>query len=195
MIYLENFALIALAILALLGSVVTVPQGSIGVITIFGKYRRIMSPGLNFKIPLIESVHRRISIQNRSIELYFQAITMDQANVYFRTMLLFSVSDANEETIKSVAFKFYNDKDFMTALTRTIEGSVRGFVATKRQSEILALRSEIVESVKVSIDHTLEAWGYNLHDLALNDITFDEVITKSMAQVVASSNLKAAAEN
>jgi regulator of protease activity HflC (stomatin/prohibitin superfamily) len=137
MIYLENFALIALAILALLGSVVTVPQGSIGVITIFGKYRRIMSPGLNFKIPLIESVHRRISIQNRSIELDFQAITMDQANVYFRTMLLFSVSDANEETIKSVAFKFYNDKDFMTALTRTIEGSVRGFVATKRQSEIL----------------------------------------------------------
>ena len=193
MIYLENFALIALAILALLGSVVTVPQGSIGVITIFGKYRRIMSPGLNFKIPLIESVHRRISIQNRSIELDFQAITMDQANVYFRTMLLFSVSDANEETIKSVAFKFYNDKDFMTALTRTIEGSVRGFVATKRQSEILALRSEIVQSVKVSIDHTLEAWGYNLHDLALNDITFDEVITKSMAQVVASSNLKAAA--
>ncbi len=195
MIYLENFAFIALAILALLGSVVTVAQGTIGVITIFGKYRRIMSPGLNFKIPLIESVHRRISIQNRSIELDFQAITMDQANVYFRTMLLFSVSDANEETIKSVAFKFFNDKDFMTALTRTIEGSVRGFVATKRQSEILALRSEIVESVKVSIDHTLEAWGYNLHDLALNDITFDEVITKSMAQVVASSNLKAAAEN
>jgi regulator of protease activity HflC (stomatin/prohibitin superfamily) len=34
-----------------------------------------------------------------------------------------------------------------------------------------------------------------LQDLALNDITFDEAITKSMAQVVASSNLKAAAEN
>lgn len=154
-----------------------------------------MYPGLNFKIPLIEKMLRKISIQNRSIELDFQAITMDQANVYFRTMLLFSVSNANEETIKSVAFKFFGDKDFMTALTRTIEGSVRGFVATKRQSEILSLRSEIVESVKVSIDHTLENWGYNLHDLALNDITFDEVITKSMAQVVASSNLKAAAEN
>jgi regulator of protease activity HflC (stomatin/prohibitin superfamily) len=83
----------------------------------------------------------------------------------------------------------------MTALIRTIEGSIRGFVATKRQSEILALRKEIVESVKESIDHGLETWGYHLLDLQLNDITFDEAITKSMAQVVASSNLKAAAEN
>jgi regulator of protease activity HflC (stomatin/prohibitin superfamily) len=88
-----------------------------------------------------------------------------------------------------------NDRDFMTALIRTIEGSIRGFVATKRQSEILALRKEIVESVKESIDHGLETWGYHLLDLQLNDITFDEAITKSMAQVVASSNLKAAAEN
>ena len=96
---------------------------------------------------------------------------------------------------KNVAFKFVNDRDFMTALIRTIEGSIRGFVATKRQAEILALRKEIVESVKEGIDAVLESWGYHLIDLQLNDITFDDVITKSMAQVVASSNLKAAAEN
>ena len=110
-------------------------------------------------------------------------------------MLLYSVFDNREETLKNVAFKFVNDRDFMTALIRTIEGSIRGFVATKRQAEILALRKEIVESVKEGIDAVLEAWGYHLIDLQLNDITFDEVITKSMAQVVASSNLKAAAEN
>jgi regulator of protease activity HflC (stomatin/prohibitin superfamily) len=105
------------------------------------------------------------------------------------------VFDNREETLKNVAFKFVNDRDFMTALIRTIEGSIRGFVATKRQAEILALRKEIVESVKEGIDAVLESWGYHLIDLQLNDITFDEVITKSMAQVVASSNLKAAAEN
>jgi regulator of protease activity HflC (stomatin/prohibitin superfamily) len=127
--------------------------------------------------------------------LDFQAITQDQANVYFKAMLLYSVFDNREETLKNVAFKFVNDRDFMTALIRTIEGSIRGFVATKRQAEILALRKEIVESVKEGIDAVLESWGYHLIDLQLNDITFDEVITKSMAQVVASSNLKAAAEN
>ena len=190
-----NYIYLGLAVLALLSSIMTVQQGSVAIITMFGKYRRILYPGLNFRIPLLEAVYRKVSIQNRSIELDFQAITQDQANVYFKAMLLYSVFDNREETLKNVAFKFVNDRDFMTALIRTIEGSIRGFVATKRQAEILALRKEIVESVKEGIDAVLESWGYHLIDLQLNDITFDEVITKSMAQVVASSNLKAAAEN
>ena len=190
-----TWVILSLALLTLLLAIVTVRQGTIAVLTIFGKYRRILGPGLNFRIPFFERVHRIVSIQNRSIELDFQAITQDQANVYFKAMLLYSVLDSNEETIKNVAFKFVDERDFMTALIRTIEGSIRGFVATKRQAEILSLRKEIVESVKESIDHVLETWGYHLLDLQLNDITFDEAITKSMAQVVASSNLKAAAEN
>ncbi|HRG38666.1 MAG TPA: SPFH domain-containing protein [Bacteroidia bacterium] len=176
-------------------SFVTVQQGYIAVITIFGKYRRIMEPGLNFKIPFIEVVYKRVSVQNRSVELEFQAITIDQANVYFKAMLLYAVVNTNEESIKNVAFKFVDDRNLMQALVRTIEGSIRGFVATKRQAEVLSLRKEIVNDVKEQIDQTLETWGYHLLDLQLNDITFDDAIIKSMAQVVASNNLKAAAEN
>jgi len=83
----------------------------------------------------------------------------------------------------------------MQALIRTVEGSIRAFVATKRQSEVLILRRDIVEHVKEQLDQILESWGYHLQDLQLNDITFDDVIMKSMSQVVASNNLKAAAEN
>jgi regulator of protease activity HflC (stomatin/prohibitin superfamily) len=183
------------ALLLLFLSFVTVAQGTIAVVTVFGKYRRVLSPGLNMKIPFIEVVFKRVSIQNRSVELEFQAITVDQANVYFKAMLLYSVINTNEESIKNVAFKFIDDRNFMQALVRTIEGSIRGFVATKKQAEVLSLRKEIVEDVKGQIDQSLEEWGYHLIDLQLNDITFDEAIIKSMAQVVASSNLKAAAEN
>jgi regulator of protease activity HflC (stomatin/prohibitin superfamily) len=174
---------------------VTVNQGFINVITMFGKYRRILTPGLSFKIPLLEQVAKRISIQNRSVELEFQAVTVDQANVYFKSMLLYAVQNADEETIKKVAFKFISDKDLMQALTRTIEGSIRSFVATKKQAEILGLRKDIVEFVKDQIDHSLEDWGYHLMDLQINDITFDQAIIDSMSRVVASNNLKAAAEN
>jgi regulator of protease activity HflC (stomatin/prohibitin superfamily) len=129
------------------------------------------------------------------VELEFQAVTQDQANVYFKSMLLYSVLDEREETIKLVAFKFYSDKDLMQALVRTIEGTIRAYVATKRQSEILSLRREIVNFVKEEIDASLEGWGYHLIDLQINDITFDTVILDSMSRVVASNNLKAAAEN
>ena len=184
-----------LLLLVIITSFVAIPQGNIAVITLFGKYRRILHPGLNFKIPFFESIFKRVSIQNRALEMEFQAITQDQANVYFKAMLVYSVLDANEDTIKNVAFKFMDDRNFSQALIRTIEGSVRGFVATKKQAEILLLRREIVDDVKETLDQTLETWGFHLIDLQLNDILFDAEITASMAKVVASNNLKAAAEN
>ena len=82
---------IVIIVLIIFTAVQTVQQGTVVVITIFGKYKRILQPGLNMKIPLIEQVYKRISIQNRSVELEFQAVTIDQANVYFKSMLLFMV--------------------------------------------------------------------------------------------------------
>jgi len=183
------------ALVILISSFVTVKQGTIAVITVFGKYRRLLRPGLSLKIPLIENIHSRISIQNRSVELSFQAVTQDQANVYFKAMLLYSVINHDEETIKNVAFKFVDATNLMQALIRTIEGSIRAYVATQKQANVLAQRNEIVEHVKHQIDQVLESWGYHLQDLQLNDITFDEEIMRSMSRVVASHNLKAAAEN
>ncbi len=191
----ESYIYIACLLILIILSFRTVAQGTVAVVTIFGKYRRILGPGLNFIIPFIESVHKRISVQNRSAELGFQAVTIDQANVNFTAMLLYSVLDQNEDTIKSVAFKFVDEKNLMQALIRSIEGSVRSFVAIKRQSEVLVLRREIVDNVKEHLDKTLEDWGYHLIDLQINDITFDEEVMRSMAKVVASNNLKAAAEN
>jgi regulator of protease activity HflC (stomatin/prohibitin superfamily) len=110
-------------------------------------------------------------------------------------MILFSVIDNEEETIKKVAFKFIDEKNLMQALIRTIEGNIRAFVAMKKQSEVLSLRREIVDHVKEQIDNVIEEWGYHLQDLQINDITFDEAVMHSMSKVVASNNLKAAAEN
>lgn len=182
-------------IVLILSSVKTVPQGNVAVTTVFGKYHSIRRPGLNFLIPFVEKIFRRISTQNRAVELQFQAITQDQANVYFTAMMVYSVYNEAEDTVKNVAFKFVSEKDFLTALVRSVEGSTRGFVATMRQAEILGLRGEIVAEVKENLDVTVETWGYHLIDLQLNDITFDQAITTSMAQVVASNNLKAAATN
>jgi regulator of protease activity HflC (stomatin/prohibitin superfamily) len=177
------------------GVLFTINQGTIGVVTRLGKYHSIKRPGLNFKVPFFDQIYKRVSIQNRSVELEFQAVTVDQANVYFKSMLLYSVLNVDEETIKNVAFKFISDKDLMQALVRTVEGSIRAFVATKKQAEVLNVRRDIVENVKEQVDMQLESWGYHLQDLQINDITFDQAIIESMSKVVASNNLKAAAEN
>jgi prepilin-type processing-associated H-X9-DG protein len=190
-----GIVIIVFVLLVVLTGLRQVNQASVAVTTVFGKYRRTLRPGLSVVIPFVEKIYRRIPVQNKAIELQFQAITQDQANVYFTAMMVYSVINESEDTIKNVAFKFISEKDFLTALVRSVEGQTRGFVAGMRQAEILGLRGEIVHEVKENLDATIETWGYHLIDLQLNDITFDQAITTSMAQVVASNNLKAAATN
>ena len=61
---------------------------------------------------------------------------------------------------------------------RSIEGSIRSFVASKRQSEVLSLRREIVHEVNSHIQEELDDWGFQLVNLQINDISFDEAIMR-----------------
>ena len=172
----------------------SVPQATVAVITVFGKYRRTMREGLNMKLPW-ESVFQRLSLQNRALQLEFQAITMDQANVKFATMVLYAVAGAEEESIKKAIFSFATPQEFQLALQRTIDGSIRQFVATTKQSDILAMRSEIVDHTKKNLDQVVSSWGYVVRDIQITDMTFDKEIMDTMARVVSSKNLLAAAAN
>ena len=172
----------------------SVPQATVAVITVFGKYSRIMREGLNVKLPW-EKLFQRVSLQNRALQLEFQAITQDQANVRFATMVLYAVASAEEETIKRAVFSFATPQEFQLALQRTIDGSIRQFVATTKQADILGMRAEIVEHTKKNLDEVVSSWGYVVRDIQITDMTFDKEIMDSMARVVSSKNLLAAASN
>jgi regulator of protease activity HflC (stomatin/prohibitin superfamily) len=172
----------------------SVPQATVGVVTVFGKYRRIMREGLNVKLPW-EKLAFRLSLQNRALQLEFQAITQDQANVKFATMVLYAVAASEEEAIKKAVFSFASGQEFQLALQRTIDGSIRQFVATTKQSDILGMRAEIVDHTKKNLDEVVLAWGYVVRDIQITDMTFDKEIIDSMARVVSSKNLLAAASN
>jgi regulator of protease activity HflC (stomatin/prohibitin superfamily) len=188
-------AVVLIVVLYLIGSLFrTVPQATVAVVTMFGRYHRIMREGLNFKLPW-EKLAYRLSLQNRALQLEFQAITQDQANVKFATMVLYAVSAADEESVKKAVFSFATGQEFQLALQRTIDGSIRQFVATTKQSDILGMRAEIVDHTKKNLDEVVLAWGYVVRDIQITDMTFDKEIIDSMARVVSSKNLLAAASN
>ena len=195
-LHLNPGLLVAVAlVIAAFFSVTITKEGQVAVIVLFGKYRRLLRPGLHFRIPFVETIYKRLSLQHRSVELEFQAITLDQANVDFKALIIYGVRNDEVDTIKRAVFKFIDERSFMQSLVRSVEGSIRAFVATKKQSEILVLRKDIVDEVNLNIQHELNDWGYHLYNLQINDIYFDEAIVRSMAQVVATNNMKAAAEN
>lgn len=186
--------LLIILLIAVLMMFRSVPQATVAVVTIFGKYHRIMREGLNLKLPW-EHVAFRLSLQNRALQLEFQAITQDQANVKFATMVLYAVAASDEEAIKKAVFSFASVSEFQLALQRTIDGSIRQFVATTKQSDILGMRAEIVQHTKKNLDEVVLAWGYVVRDIQITDMTFDKEIIDSMARVVSSKNLLAAASN
>ena len=193
-LFIGLIGLIILAIVAGTFMARTIPQATVGVVSLFGKYHRVMREGLNFKLPW-ESLTHRLSLQNRALQLEFQAITLDQANVKFATMVLYAVASAAEEAIKKAVFSFASPAEFQLALQRTIDGSIRQFVATTKQSDILGMRAEIVDHTKKNLDEVVFAWGYVVRDIQITDMTFDKEIIDSMARVVSSKNLLAAAAN
>lgn len=172
----------------------TIDQASVGVVTMFGKYRRILAPGLQVLIPWLEKVSVRIPVQNQTTQLKFSAITNDQANVHFTATIIYTVSDHSEEIVKLVAFKFIDPLAFTTALNSAVEASVREFVSTKKQAEVLGMRADIVLHAKASLDEQLASWGWTISDLQINDIAFDPAVMESMSRVVAAKNAQSAAE-
>ena len=192
LIALGVIAVIVIAILA--AGLKTIDQAHVGVVTMFGKYRRVLNPGLNVILPFIEHVNWKIPVQNQTNQLEFSAITGDQAAVHFKATIIFAVSDHQAETIQLVAFKFISPNAFTIAMTSAVEAAVREFVATKKQAEVLGLRTEIASHAKDNLNEQLGSWGYNLVDLAINDITFDKAVMDSMSRVVAATNAQTAAE-
>lgn len=192
---LVGYGVLAIILLALLfSSFKVVNQATVAVVTLFGKYRRVLRPGLNVLIPFFERINRIVPIQNRTKQLQFKTITSDQAVVYFTATVIFTVSDHEPETVKTVAFKFIDEKSFDIALLNAVEASVREFVATRKQSEVLGLRGEIVNHAKSTLDEQLSGWGYTVIDLQITELAFDKEVTDSMARIVAATNQKIAAE-
>lgn len=168
-------------------------EGCVSVLTSFGKFSGMVQPGASWR-KTWERV-QTISLQNRSLELAFEAITIDQANVYFKCLLLYRVADDTELTIKRAAFAFAKQEEFSISMQRLIEDETRTYVATQRQAEMIGISQDVVRRIQTNVGARMREWGYCIEDLRYNNIRFDAVVTSSMARVVAAINERDASEN
>jgi len=84
-----------LAILTVFLGVKTVPQGYNWTVERFGRYTRMLRPGLNLVVPFIDRIGRRMNVMEQVMDVPQQeVITKDNANVTVDGVVFFQVFDA-----------------------------------------------------------------------------------------------------
>ena len=73
---------------------VLVKQQTAPVVEALGKYSRVMEPGFNFKLPLLEQIAFKHSLKEQVLEIESQtAITKDNVKIRIDGVLYFKVKD------------------------------------------------------------------------------------------------------
>ena len=177
-------AVLALAALLSLTSFVTVSEGYIGVKYRFGKIvADNLQPGLNFKIPIIETVVR-VDVREQIYEADTNAYTKDTQTVEnLRFKLNYYYDQAKlSELIRNVGINNVESKLIIPQVLSITKNEIGQFKA----EELIQNRTVVQENIEDKVSDSLALNGIVVASFALEDVDFEDGFEEAVrAKVVA----------
>jgi regulator of protease activity HflC (stomatin/prohibitin superfamily) len=186
-----TYILIALLVLLVISSIRVVEQNTVLVIEFLGKYNRMMYAGLNFKIPLLERVANKVSLRQQNFAIDGRYPSADKVIVDIGTNLIYVV-DGTEEGIKKYTYVVENRNQSIGAI---VENFLRTYVAKETHEGILEKKEELATHIQNDLEKQFAEWGMFIKSFQITNVNFPLTITDAMSEVVASLQLRKAAEN
>ncbi|MEK7618259.1 MAG: SPFH domain-containing protein [Patescibacteria group bacterium] len=184
------YFLLLFLVLLFLGSIRIVQQNTVNVIEFLGKFNRIMTAGLNFKIPLLERVAEKVTLRQQNFTLKNVYPSKDKVIVDISTNLIYAV-DPTEESVKKYSYSLVSRQQSIGAI---IENSLRTYVAKETHEGILEKKEELAAHIRGDLERQFSEWGMVIFSFQIMEVSFPPTITQAMSEVVASEQLKKAAQ-
>src|SRR3989338_803339 len=186
------FGIILVLIVAIiLGSLRIVQQNTVYVVEFLGNFNRTMTAGLNLKIPILERIAEKITLRQQNFSAQGLYPSKDKVIVDIATNLIYAV-DPTPEGVKRYTYSLSNRNQSIAAI---IENSLRTYIAKETHAGILEKKEELAMHIRTDLETQFVEWGMNIASFQITGVTFPEPITRAMSEVVASEQLKKAAEN
>lgn len=170
-------------------SIKIIPQQQMGVVERLGKFNRIMGPGLNFVIPLIDRVAGKESIRIRQLDVPVETKTKDNVFVNLGVSVQFiAVSD-------KIFDAFYRLTDVELQITSYVYDVVRGEVPKKTLDEVFETKEDLAQIIKADLSDSMDDFGYSIVKSLITDIDPAPNVKSAMNQINATARLLVAAQN
>jgi regulator of protease activity HflC (stomatin/prohibitin superfamily) len=191
MSYIYMSIIVTLVLILIIPNIRIVNQNTVLVIEFLGKYRRVMHAGLNFKIPILESVREKVSLRQQNFAIEGKYPSKDKVIVDVNTNLIYRVNDT-PEGIKKYTYALENRNASVGAI---IENSLRTYIAKETHEGILEKKEELALHIRNDLEKQYDEWGMIISSFQITNVNFPQTITNAMSEVVASEQLRKAAEN
>ena len=146
-----------------------------------GKFLRIAQPGLNFKVPFIDTVIATLTLQVQQLDVKVETKTKDNVFVQIPISVQYKV------TPEKVYDAFYKLSDPIKQIESFVYNVILGHVPKMTLDETFDQQSQIAIDVKNNLDASMAEFGYSIVKSLITDIVPDEKVKAAMNDINAAA--------
>lgn len=180
--------LIAMATLVvfgyMIGSVKIINQGYEGIVERLGRYQRTLKPGLNFVVPLLDTV----LVENTREQI----LDIPPQSVITKDNVTFTVDAVLYWKILVVERAYYEIDNVENALKNLVLTTLRSEIGKMDLKDTFASREKINDEMRKQLDEAVEPWGVKIIRVEVQEIKLSDELRRALeAEKTAESERKA----
>ena len=169
------------AILALLLAIVTV-YSMVEIVdatekrayTVFGEYRRLLEPGINWVAPFVSKTYS-FDMRTQTLDVPRQeAITRDNSPVTADAVVYIKVMDAKKA--------FLEVEDYKRAVSNLAQTTLRAVLGDMELDDTLNKRQEINAKIRKELDEPTDEWGIRVESVEVREVNPSKDVQQAMEQ-------------